>query len=391
MRGARRRGGLRARGGLIAAVSLAVVMLAAGCGSSAGSAGGAHREAAAPGGGSGSALAGEGSRGLGRGGQAGRSRSATLGGGALSGVGGGALFGGDVPLLSVQSQLGRRLAIVRDYYSIGEMFPDQQDRNLMAGGTTLLVSLDSVPGQGPSYASIAAGQHDQAILTFLHQVEQAAVTYRLGAIYVAFEHEADAPAHSVLGPPSEFIAAWDHIHQLAASAHLNWNTGGRLHWALILMSVAYRSAGHWLPRAVAPDYWPGAGEVDIVAADGYNAAGCRSARPGSNMVASGNQVSSPSTLFGSVISFAQAHGGLPVFIAEWGTVPYTSPAIQPSYISQMGAYVSAHPEIAAALYWNSHGQGNGCDYSLDSHPASVAALAAMGRSAALQGRIAVAN
>ena len=388
MRGARRRGSLRSRGSLIAAASVAAVVLAAGCGSS----GGAHP---APGGGAGSALAGEGSRGLaGHHGQDSRSgtHSAARGAAALSGVGGGALFGGDVPLVSVQGELGRRLAIVRDYYRIGEMFPDQQDRQLMAAGTTMLVSLDSVPGQGPSYASIAAGQHDQAILTFLHQVEQAAVSYRLGAIYVAFEHEADGPQHAKLGPPSEFIAAWDHIHQLAASAHLNWSTGGRLHWTLILMSVAYRSAGKaWDPRAVAPDYWPGAGEVDIVAADGYNAAGCRSARPGSNLVASGSQISSPSTLFGPVISFARAHGGLPVFIAEWGTVPYTSPAMQPDYINQMRAYVTANPEIAAALYWNSHGQGNGCDYSLDSHPAAVAALAAMGRSAGLQGRIVTAN
>jgi hypothetical protein len=289
----------------------------------------------------------------------------------------------------VQSQLGRRLAIVRVYYRIGETFPDQQARQAMAAGTTLLVSLDAVPRGGPAYSSIVAGQYDRTILAFLDQVEQAAVRYRLGAIYVAFEHEADSQPRFQLGSPAEFIAAWDHIHQLAASAHLDWNTGGRLHWAWILTSFAFRKAGAAQAQGPgAATYWPGTGEVDIVAADGYNADGCRSARPGSDMIATGTRAASPAKLFGPVVNFARSHGGLPVFIAEWGSVPYASPDMQAQYIDQMRTYVTANPEIAAVLYWNSHGQHNGCDYSLDNHPAAIAALAAMGHSAGLQGRLA---
>jgi hypothetical protein len=307
----------------------------------------------------------------------------------LSGVVGGAMFGGDVPLAQVQNRLGRRLAIVRDYYRIGQSFPERADRQAMAAGATLLVSLDSVPGKGPTYASIVAGQHDGAIRTFLSQVEQAAVTYRLGAIYIAFEHEADSPQHSVLGPPSEFILAWDHVHQLAETAHLDWNNGGRLHWVWILTSFGFRSTtgARGTPRAGAGQYWPGSGEADIIAADGYNSADCNVTQAGTNMVATGTEITSPAVLFGPVVNFAQAHGGLPVFIPEWGTVPYVSPSVEPGYINMMRAYVLAHPQIAAVLYWDAHAQGNGCDYGLNNHPASLAALAAMGQSPGLQGRV----
>jgi hypothetical protein len=299
------------------------------------------------------------------------------------------MFGGDVPLAAVQSRLGRKLAIVRDYYRIGQSFPYLADRQAMAGGATLLVSLDSVPGMGPTYASIAAGQHDRAIRTFLNQVEHAAVTYRLGAIYIAFEHEADNPQHAVLGPPSEFILAWDHIHQLAQAAHLDWNDGGRLHWAWILTSFGFRSTTgrHGTPRAGAAQYWPGSGEVDIVAADGYNSANCYFTKPGTNMVATGHAVTTPTTLFGPVLKFAQTHGGLPVFVPEWGTVPYASPSVEPSYINQMSAYIQAHPQIAAVLYWDAHAVGNGCDYRLNNYPAAMAAFAAMGQAPGLQGRV----
>ncbi len=95
-----------------------------------------------------------------------------------SGVDGGALFGGNTKLVPEEARLGRSLAIVRVYYRLGESFPRPADRRLMAEGTTLLVSLDTVPGD-PGYASIAASHQDAAIAAFLKAVNQAAVQYRL--------------------------------------------------------------------------------------------------------------------------------------------------------------------------------------------------------------------
>ncbi len=284
-----------------------------------------------------------------------------------SGVSGGALFGGNYPVVPLESQLGRKLAIVRLYYFIGQSFPGPSKyQQVLAGGRTVLVSLDS---QNTSYAAIAAGQDDAAISTFLKSVNQAAVKYNLGSIYISFEHEPDNTHHHALGAPVQFIQAWDHVHQLAESANLDWNQGGRLHWVLILIHNTY---GSWRMGS----FWPGPSEVDIVAADGYNSFGCGSVkRP---------QQPTPASIFDPVVNFAAAHGGMPVFLAEWGSddVPAGTQAM---WINQMQSYVAADPEIVGALYWDSVA-GN-CNYKIDGNAASLSALAAMGQSSALQGHV----
>jgi len=292
----------------------------------------------------------------------------------------GVLFGGDVPLADAEPELGRTLAIVRVYDLIGQQFMNKKVAAIMARGSTLLVSLDTYPPHGPSYASIAAGHEDGAIRDFLEAADQAAIHYKLGAIYVTFEHEANnLGKHQGLGSPAQFVQAWDHVHQLAVQAHLDWNQGGRLHWALILTHYAYLNGS-------ISQYWPGTGEVDVVAADGYNTGGCRTARQSHTGFKYGRTSAvSPASLFSKLVSFGAAHGRLPVFIAEWGSVPYTSPRVRVRFIQQMQAFVQANPEIRAALYWDS--QQVPCNYIVDNSPTSVAALAAMGHSPGFQGRV----
>jgi hypothetical protein len=308
----------------------------------------------------------------------GKSGGAARTGTARSGVAGGALFGGTANLAQVQPQLGRKLAIARVYYKLGEPFPQAGDQQLMAAGTTLLVSLDTPQG-GPSYASIAAGNYDATISAFLKAVDHAAVQYKLGAIYVDFEHEANDPVHHAgLGGPAEFVAAWDHIHQLAASEGLNWYQGGRLHWVLILTHVAYYNGQ-------AQQFWPGSSEVDVIAVDGYNSGECRQATA-RNPTPKETVPESPGVLFDSALDFASHVGGLPVFISEWGSTSYALPKVQPGFINDMQAYVAAHPQIAGAMYWDDT-KGGMCGYEVNNHPRSVAAMAAMGRSAAMQGTV----
>src|SRR5205814_3841662 len=74
--------------------------------------------------------------------------------GGRSGVSGGVLFGGNAALAAEATMLGRKLDVVRVYAQIGENFPGWRNSQLLADGSTLLVSLDS---SGYSYASIAAG------------------------------------------------------------------------------------------------------------------------------------------------------------------------------------------------------------------------------------------
>jgi hypothetical protein len=301
--------------------------------------------------------------------------------GSRSGVAGGALFGGNASLVPEETALGRKLAVVRVYYRFGESFPNVSDSQIMAAGSTLVVSLATLRG-GATYASIAAGQQDSYVSSFLQAVNQAAIRYHLSAIYFCFEHESSLPGHHTgLGSPAQFIQAWDHLHQLAATAHLNWDDGGRIHWVWIQSHQTFVPMDQRSARGpdigAPPAYWPGPNEADIVGADGYNHTGCqRHADP-----------ATPSSLFGPVLSFAQQNGGLPVFITEWGSTAVPSSQQQTGFIGQMQAFVAANPAIAAALYWDSQGTGPACDFSVNAHPPSVSALATMAHSPALQGRL----
>jgi len=367
------------RPGLAVAASMALVLIA-GCawlgnpggvgslGSGSSRDGGSSRDVSQ---GSGNTEAGVGASALqgrsGRNEANGRTSSSSNPAGILNGD----LFGGDVPLALVEHRLGRKLAIVRVYYVLGENFPRRIDSQLMASGSTLLVSLDTTPG-GASYASIAAGHEDGTILPFLKAVNAAAVRYHLGAIYMTFEHEANVFAtHTGLGTPAQFVQAWDHVHQLAVSAHLDWQQGGRMHWALIL--------SHWaFSEGRAGQYWPGLNEFDVLGTDGYNTGDCQSGQ-----VKNSSYVS-PSWIFGPVLSFAQTHGAPPVFIAEWGSVEYPSPSVRPNFIHQMQSFVASNPEIHAAMYWNGVAR---CSYSVNNYPASLAALAGMAHAPLFQGQI----
>jgi len=301
--------------------------------------------------------------------------------GSRSGVTGGALFGGNTSLVREETALGRRLAIVRVYYRLGDSFPTNTDSQIMASGSTLMLSLNTPLG-GPTYASIAAGQYDGYLSSFLQAVNQAAIRYHLPAIYFSFEHESSLSIkHTGLGSPAQFVQAWDHIHQLATTMHLNWNDGGRIHWVWIQMYGTFIPENQRLPGwpifGAPAAYWPGRNEVDIVAADGYSHPGCHG-RTGPM---------TPQSLFGPLLSFAHRNGGLPVFITEWGSTAFPSSQWQTGFIGQMQAFVAANPEIVAVLYWNSRGAGEHCNFIVDTHPASVSALATMAHSAALQGRL----
>jgi hypothetical protein len=293
-------------------------------------------------------------------------------------VGSGVMFGGDVPLAAVESALGRNLAIVRVYDLLGQSFQSRMVDDFMAHGTTILASLDTYPGM-PTYSSIAAGQHDATITSYLESMNQSAVRYKLPAIYFTFEHEANTPGHHTgLGTPAQFIQAWDHVHQIAVDHHLLWSQGGRIHFVLILTHFFYNNG-----KAI--EYWPGTNEVDIVSADGYNTGGCRIARKQHRPFTFGvTPPESPASLFTGVVHFAAAHGGLPVFIAEWGSVAYANNSVRVNWIQQMQSFVAANPSIHATLYWDSRVLQ--CNYIINNSSTSLSALASMGQSPMMQGK-----
>jgi hypothetical protein len=285
---------------------------------------------------------------------------------------GGILFGGTDGLANLSTQLGRNMAIIRTYYKMdGATFPTIIDKqHMQVDHSTLLVSLDLSTGQ--TYQSIINGASnglDSKISTFLQAVNQAAITYNLSSIFISFEHEPDSPLHAPLGTSAQFVQAWDHVHQLAENAGLDWNQGdgGRLLWALILTNHTYAVGTN------ADGYWPGPGEADIVAVDGYNGDGC-----GTN-----THLQTPTSLFTPLLNFAAANGGLPSFIAEWASNA-GQPSAQAAFITEMQAFLTSnHQKIKAAMYWDS--ATTGCNFKVDGNPGSIAALKTLGAASAIQG------
>lgn len=299
------------------------------------------------------------------------------------------LFGATTNLLPKQPAIGH-LGIVRTYYRLGEQFGGRTSDSIMHQGSTMIISLD-LPRRGVGYASIVAGRHNRAIRRFLTQVERSAVHYHIPAVYVSFEHEANSPSHSRLGTPAQFVAAWRHIHKLAARARLNWNTGGRLHWVLILDRMTYFTRAErprWsFPMGFAANYYAGRSYVDALAADGYNAGSCGKPEP-SGFLQPGDSMVTPRAMFNPLLTFAKKHGHSPVIISEWASVRYRNPAVRPRFIHLMQEYTVDHPAIKAVSYWDSWGPGArgyggphsaACNFTVNKDPRSLAALAVMNR------------
>ncbi|MGD3111076.1 glycosyl hydrolase [Streptomyces sp. YGL11-2] len=299
------------------------------------------------------------------------SGSATPGPSPSTGASSGVLFGGDAQLSGL-THLGRASAIVRTYDTIDTAgaFPSTDETSALHSGATLLTSLGT--GKNRDWASIAAGASDATVLKFLRAVNTAATTHHLNAIYVSFNHEPNAKIDAGKGKPAQFVAAWRHVYQLAAHAHLNAQNGGRLHWVWILTASGFHQ------DSVANNFWPGAPYVDVVGADGYVSGGCTKQQSG-NYADPARTATKPDAVFGPALTWSTTHAkGKPVFIPEWGSVPFTHPDIRPSYINAMTTYVVAHPQIGAVMYWNDHAHKDSCDYALDKDLASQRALAAMG-------------
>ncbi|MFF4155533.1 hypothetical protein [Streptomyces sp. NPDC001678] len=289
----------------------------------------------------------------------------------------GVLFGGDAQLTGLPD-LGRSPAIVRTYDTLdnAKAFPSAEETRALSAGATLLASLGT--GRDRDWASVAAGKSDTAALGFLRAVDSAATTHHLKTVYVSFSHEPNAKENERKGSPAQFVAAWRHMRRLATDARLDARNGGHLSWVWILTANGFHQSG--TPER----YWPGAENVDVVGVDGYVSGGCSKQASG-NYVNPSKTAPKPGTVFDSALTWSAAHApGKPVFVPEWGSVPFTGSDVRASYVRAMTGYVAAHQQIGAVLYWNDHAHHDSCDYSLGGDPAAQRALAAMGRDAHFQ-------
>ena len=220
---------------------------------------------------------------------------------------------------SLQQKLGRKLGIVHTYLKWQAPFPTVSDRAFLSDGLTLLISW-----AGTDTKQIISGTDDAWIRTRAQQIKALNKP-----VYLEWRWEMDRPnLHSQMHSGADYVAAWDHIRAIFASAGV------------------HNAAWVWCPtgkgftdgRAAA--YYPGDKEVDWICTDAYP--------------------------YGSYVSFAAtvnpfldwaSHHGKPVMIGEYG-VPETDTGQQRAqWLNAMQQVVRADHQIKAVLYFDGDSPG----------------------------------
>ena len=242
---------------------------------------------------------------------------------------------------ALQQHLGTTLPIDGHYVPwdftswANKVAPDKAD------GSTPMLSWSAAPLT--TAAAIASGSQDTRIRAAASALKATGITIDLRP-FDEFDQPKGHPRN--IGSATDLIAAWRHTWSIFQSVGA---TNVRFIWCP--MSFDYASG-------VAQKFWPGAGYVDYVGADGYNF-------PGQKWRPFGD-------IFASAYAFSVAQGR-PFFIAETASVG--SDPRTPSWISGAAQWVASSPNVAAVVYFDSMSP-KGYDFRLYAHAAAFAAYKA---------------
>jgi hypothetical protein len=260
-----------------------------------------------------------------------------------------------------QSLIGRKLAIVHDYYAWTQVFPSPAEAAAANQGSLLFMDW-SLHGQGVTWSQIASGAQNAQINT-----EAAALKAFGRPIMVSFQHEMDRPVDAVYGTAADYVAAWRHIHSLFAADGVHnviwvWDpTGYTVH-----------------PLA---SFYPGDAYVTWIMWDPYNWYRCRGGNTpweSFSYVVSGmyNWLTSNSGKPGNGDYLSKPWG-----LGEYGTVEGpTSTAKAQWFEGAVSALQTSFPRLKALVYFNSNDYTSGrtCTWSVNSSTPSLQGYQAAG-------------
>ncbi len=240
-------------------------------------------------------------------------------------------------LAEFEQQLGRPVDVAHAYHEWDDELPSQDDRELAAGGRTLLLSW-----AGADTRQIQSGQHDDLLR------EKARAVKEWGApVLLEWRGQMDRPnLQAELWSPADYVAAWRHIRAVFEREQVD--------------NVAWV----WCPRATgfvdgrAPAYYPGDDQVDWLCADTYP----------------GKTPRSFQEMAGPFLGWAAAHPR-PVIIGEFGVDDRGGQREQ--WLAETAAHVVTAPQIKGLVYVDADRSGAGdrpYDTSLRSAPRSMAAF-----------------
>ncbi len=208
-----------------------------------------------------------------------------------------------------EGRLGRPLDVAHTYHRWDEAFPDRADRELAAGGRTVLLSW-----AGTDTRQIQAGLYDDLVRQRARDLKE------WGApVLLEWRWEMDRPnLQGEVWGPADYVAAWRHLRAVFAAEQV------------------HNAAWVWCPLAAgfadgrAQEYYPGDREVDWLCADTY---------PGRTVQPFG-------TAAAAFLLWARAHPH-PVVIGETGMKDTAGEPARQAWLADLAAFVPTQPQIKA--------------------------------------------
>jgi hypothetical protein len=259
----------------------------------------------------------------------------------------------------IEALLGRKLALERIYYAWWQDWPTTYAFRTAKAGRIPLISFNS---GAYTWRQVANGEGD-AWLRLRYEKIKAHPELRQALLIFESEPEGD---RSAKGVPSEYVAAWRHVVEVARAERLP-NP-----WAITLQAYTINTGKD------VRVWWPGDGYVDYVGWDIY-----------------GGQVNTPTVSACSAdgwrsfrseaikpYEFAVAHGK-PMIIPELGQrEDPNDPWRKARWLNAMRADLKNRFPNVVAISWAHSDFGGICPYAstwwIDTSPQALAAFAAMG-------------
>jgi plastocyanin len=258
-------------------------------------------------------------------------------------------------MLNFEALTGRRMAVDRQFYMWDDpIFPTADDLWDAQGGRTPYLSWDAATRTGHCvlWTDIASGIDDAAI-----DAEAAAIAAFPYPIIFSFGHEpmTAVPSHETCGQPSDYIAAYRHVHdRMEADGVTN------VTWAWTVTAQSFQKHN-------AINYYPGDDVVDLIAADGYNWYGC-TFHPG--------PWRSFQEVFQPFYDFGVEHDRY-LFVAEYGTGEDAEmDGRKGQWFTDAAATLRGWPLLKGVSYFNVG--GGDCARYVDTSASSLAAFRAVG-------------
>lgn len=270
---------------------------------------------------------------------------------------------------SMESQIGRQLAIVHDYTDWPATFPSVSEEAAAASGRILFVDWTArdyaTDEAAATWAQIADGTQDA------HINAEAAVLKAFGQpIMVTFHAEPEQSDYASYGTAADYVAAWQHIHNVFAAdgvANVVW-----------VWDVMGDPSGHNYTT-----WYPGDAFVDWIMWDPYNWYGCNT-----------GSTTAPWKTFSQIVTamyqWLTTNSGTPGNgnylskpwgLAEYGTVEGASPTDkQHWYESSVTEARTSFPNLKALVYFNSDDvtHDRQCNWTVGTSADSLAGFQAAG-------------